>query len=61
MSRQAATAARSAGVAVGTLADYRITPGPPGLVLGYGNITDAGVPEAVRRLGSVSRIAREPA
>ncbi|MBL7261246.1 PLP-dependent aminotransferase family protein [Paractinoplanes lichenicola] len=42
-----AAAARSAGVAVMTLADYRVAPGPPGLVLGYGNIGDAAVPRAV--------------
>ncbi|GAA0499956.1 GntR family transcriptional regulator [Paractinoplanes deccanensis] len=39
--------ARAAGVEVMTLADYRVAPGPPGLVLGYGNISDAAVADAV--------------
>ncbi|MEV4349596.1 PLP-dependent aminotransferase family protein [Actinoplanes sp. NPDC049596] len=42
--------ARAAGVSVMTLADYRVAPGPPGLVLGYGNISDAAVPFAVATL-----------
>jgi GntR family transcriptional regulator/MocR family aminotransferase len=46
----AVAAARTAGVAVMTLADYRIMPGPPGLVLGYGNITDTSIPQAVALL-----------
>jgi GntR family transcriptional regulator/MocR family aminotransferase len=45
-----ARAARAAGVDVMTLADYRVAPGPPGLVLGYGNISDASVPDAVAAL-----------
>ncbi|XVU23240.1 PLP-dependent aminotransferase family protein [Actinoplanes sp. CA-054009] len=45
-----AAAARAAGVDVMTLADYRVAPGPPGLVLGYGNIADASVPAAVATL-----------
>ncbi|GAB2615654.1 GntR family transcriptional regulator [Paractinoplanes abujensis] len=48
--RAVAAAARGAGVDVMTLADYRVAPGPPGLVLGYGNISDAAVPRAVRAL-----------
>ncbi len=46
----ATAAARTAGVAVMTLADYRAGGGPPGLVLGYGNITEAAVPRAVASL-----------
>jgi GntR family transcriptional regulator / MocR family aminotransferase len=52
-----AAAARDAGVGVMTLADYRAAPGPPGLVLGYGNISDAAIPRAVAVLASVSRLA----
>ncbi|MCY1142273.1 PLP-dependent aminotransferase family protein [Actinoplanes sp. Pm04-4] len=52
-----AAAARDAGVGVMTLADYRTAPGPPGLVLGYGNIGDAAIPRAVAVLASVSRLA----
>lgn len=47
-----AAAARAAGVAVMTLADYRMSAGPPGLVLGYGNISDAGVGEAIAALAA---------
>ncbi|WP_250009362.1 PLP-dependent aminotransferase family protein [Actinoplanes sp. M2I2] len=52
-----AAAARAAGVDVMTLADYRVRPGPPGLVLGYGNISDAAVPGAVAVLTAVNRLA----
>ena len=42
------------GVHVVDLDRYRVTgPGPPALVLGYGNITDAQVPEAVAVLAEV--------
>ncbi|MDY7083497.1 MAG: PLP-dependent aminotransferase family protein [Actinomycetota bacterium] len=53
--RAVAAAARSAGVDVMTLADYRVAPGPPGLVLGYGNISDAAIPRAVRVLAHAHR------
>lgn len=38
--RAVAHRAAAAGVAVMTVADYRIAPGPGGLVIGYGNILD---------------------
>jgi GntR family transcriptional regulator / MocR family aminotransferase len=42
------------GVHVVDLDRYRVTgPGPPALVLGYGNVTDAQVPEAVAALAEV--------
>jgi GntR family transcriptional regulator / MocR family aminotransferase len=42
------------GVHVVDLDRYRVTgPGPPALVLGYGNITDAQVPEGVAVLADV--------
>ena len=49
-----AAAARHAGVDVMTLADYRVAAGPPGLVLGYGNLGDAGVAPAVAALAAAS-------
>ncbi|SNY56078.1 PLP-dependent aminotransferase family protein [Paractinoplanes atraurantiacus] len=49
-----AVAARGAGVDVMTLADYRVAPGPPGLVLGYGNISDASLSAAVATLAAYS-------
>ncbi len=55
-----AAAARAAGVAVATLAGYRIEPGPPGLVLGYGNITDSGLTAAINRLAAVVRAGESP-
>ncbi len=39
-------------VAVADLAAYRLRPGAPGLVLGYGNLADAALPEAVARLAA---------
>ncbi len=54
-------AAGRSGVAVATLAGYRIAPGPPGLVLGYGNITDAGLSAAIRLLAAVVRAGESPA
>ncbi|MGX6601178.1 MocR-like pyridoxine biosynthesis transcription factor PdxR [Micromonosporaceae bacterium Da 78-11] len=53
--RAAAVAAAEAGVAVMTLADYRIAAGPPGLVLGYGNLPDAAVDGAVAALAAAVR------
>ncbi|MGK5677808.1 PLP-dependent aminotransferase family protein [Actinoplanes sp. URMC 104] len=53
--RAVAAAVRAEGVHVMTLADYRVTPGPPGLVLGYGNLSDAAVPQAVAVLARVAR------
>jgi GntR family transcriptional regulator/MocR family aminotransferase len=44
--------AAAAGVAVADLAWYRVRPGPPGLVLGYGNLADRAVAEAVDLLAA---------
>lgn len=45
------------GVRVGNLDTYRVTraPEPPGLVLGYGDLADHQVQEAVTRLASAFR------
>ncbi|MGD9529268.1 MAG: hypothetical protein AB7V44_21050, partial [Pseudonocardia sp.] len=45
--------ARRAGVAVHPLSHHRLTPGPPGLVLGYAAATPDRLREAARRLGTV--------
>ena len=49
--------ARAAGVRVASLDTYRIEPGPPGLVLGYGNLAGHQVEEAVARLAAAVRSA----
>ncbi|MGE3660952.1 MAG: PLP-dependent aminotransferase family protein [Pseudonocardia sp.] len=45
--------ARRAGVAVHPLSHHRLTPGPPGLVLGYAAATPDRLWEAARRLGAL--------
>ncbi|MGQ0575619.1 MAG: PLP-dependent aminotransferase family protein, partial [Pseudonocardia sp.] len=45
--------ARRAGVAVHPLSRHRISPGPPGLVLGYAAATPDRLREAARRLGAL--------
>jgi len=45
--------ARRAGVAVHPLSRHRLTPGPPGLVLGYAAATPDQLREAARRLGEL--------
>ena len=39
------------------LAAYRIAPGPPGLVLGYGNLAGTAVDDAVARLADALRVS----
>ena len=50
--------ARAAGVRVASLDTYRVEPGPPGLVLGYGNLAGHQVEAAVARLAAAVRSAR---
>ena len=50
-----AAAADAAGVLVHPLSTHRITPGPPGLVLGYAAQAPDRIREAIARLGAVSR------
>ncbi|MGJ3559964.1 hypothetical protein ACR6C2_20395 [Streptomyces sp. INA 01156] len=47
------------GLRLVDLDEYRMgaRPGPPALVLGYGNLSDAAVPEAVGRLSEAVRTA----
>jgi GntR family transcriptional regulator/MocR family aminotransferase len=52
-----AAGARAAGVRVASLDTYRIEPGPPGLVLGYGNLAGHQVEAAVARLAAAVRSA----
>lgn len=47
--------ARRSGVKVADLDDYRVTPGEPALVLGYGNLADNAVEEAARLLREAAR------
>jgi GntR family transcriptional regulator/MocR family aminotransferase len=51
--------AESRGLHVVDMDRYRGGPGPPALVLGYGNITDAHLPEAVSVLAEVIDSPRE--
>jgi GntR family transcriptional regulator/MocR family aminotransferase len=53
-----AAGARAAGVRVASLDTYRIEPGPPGLVLGYGNLAGHQVEAAVARLAAAVRSAQ---
>lgn len=48
---QAAEAARARGLAPSPLGFHRVTKGPPGLVLGYGNLAGSSLEEALRHLG----------
>ncbi len=43
--------AAETGLRVADLDDYRVTPGEPGLVLGYGNLADGSIGDAVQLLG----------
>ncbi len=52
-----AAEADAAGVLVHPLSTHRITPGPPGLVLGYAAQAPDRIREAIARLGAVSRPA----
>ena len=52
-----AAEADAAGVLVHPLSTHRITPGPPGLVLGYAAQAPDRIREAIARLGAVSRSA----
>jgi GntR family transcriptional regulator/MocR family aminotransferase len=45
--------AGAAGLRLADLDAYRSRPGPPALVLGYGNITDPDLPDAIALLASV--------
>jgi GntR family transcriptional regulator/MocR family aminotransferase len=45
---------RSAGVRIEGLDRYRVEPGPPGLVLGYGNLADHQVETGVTRLAAAA-------
>jgi GntR family transcriptional regulator / MocR family aminotransferase len=49
--------ARAAGVRVASLDTYRLAPGPPGLVLGYGNLASHQVEAAVERLAAAAAAA----
>lgn len=51
----AALCARS--VIIPPLSDYRVLPGPPGLVLSYANLLTDDVPAVVQQLGAVLRAA----
>jgi GntR family transcriptional regulator / MocR family aminotransferase len=42
--------ARARGVGLSGLAEHRIAPGPPALLLGYGRITEPAIEAAVRAL-----------
>jgi len=53
-----AARARAAGVRVVSLDAYQVEPGPPGLVLGYGNLPGHQVEAAVDRLTAAVRSAR---
>ena len=53
-----AARARAAGVRVVSLDAYRVEPGPPGLVLGYGNLPGHQVDAAVTGLAAAVRSAR---
>ena len=44
--------ARALGLELHGLAEHRISPGPPALVLGYGALPDAAIPAAVAALGT---------
>lgn len=46
----AAAKAKAAGLEVPALSEYRITPGPPGLVLGWGNIAEDRMDAVVAKL-----------
>jgi GntR family transcriptional regulator / MocR family aminotransferase len=52
-----AAEADAAGVLVHPLSTHRITPGAPGLVLGYAAQAPDRIREAIARLGAVSRSA----
>ncbi len=54
-----AAGARAGGVRVASLDTYRIEPGPPGLVLGYGNLAGHQVEAAVARLAAAVRSAQQ--
>jgi len=45
--------AAAAGIALSGLTPRRIAPGPPGLIFGYGAITEAEIEPAIRRLADV--------
>jgi len=48
--RTAAAKAQAAGLSVPALSEYRFHPGPPGLVLGWGNLPEDRMDAVVRRL-----------
>lgn len=48
-----ALAARAQGLGPSALSLYRLEPGRPGLILGYGNIGVAAMPSVIKRLGDV--------
>ncbi|HLO78479.1 MAG TPA: PLP-dependent aminotransferase family protein, partial [Magnetospirillum sp.] len=48
--RAAATRAQAAGFQCPALSDYRVHPGPPGLVLGWGNVPDDRLETVIIRL-----------
>jgi GntR family transcriptional regulator/MocR family aminotransferase len=56
-----AAAADAAGVLVHPLSTHRITPGPPGLVLGYAAQAPDRIREAIARLGTAARSASRSA
>lgn len=49
---------RDAGVLVHPLSWHRLSPGPPGLVLGYAALTPDRLREAARRIATVVHAAR---
>jgi GntR family transcriptional regulator/MocR family aminotransferase len=51
--------ARAAGVNVEPLAPYWSAGGPPGLLFGYGGITEAAIDEGVRIIANAVRVARD--
>jgi GntR family transcriptional regulator / MocR family aminotransferase len=53
--RAAAAAAEAQGLAPSPLSRYRMTPGPPGLILGYGNTASATIERAILTLARALR------
>jgi GntR family transcriptional regulator/MocR family aminotransferase len=45
--------AAAAGMVLHGLSQYRVAPGPPGLVLGFGNVSEPAIARGVRRLAQV--------
>jgi GntR family transcriptional regulator/MocR family aminotransferase len=57
----AVAAAAERGVAVSTVGEHAVAPRPPGLVLGYGRLPEAGLRAAARELGAALDTAMDAA